>query len=114
MGICLGHQIIADVFGGETKSAEIESYAQIELNILKENGLFKGIGDSLKVWASHKDEVVTLPENFEILANSDKCDIEAMKHEDKNIYGIQFHPEVQHTPRGGEIFENFNKICENY
>lgn len=114
LGICLGHQIIADVFGGETKSAEIESYAQIELNILKENGLFKGIGDSLKVWASHKDEVVTLPENFEILANSDKCDIEAMKHEDKNIYGIQFHPEVQHTPRGGEIFENFNKICENY
>lgn len=114
LGICLGHQIIADVFGGKTKSAEIESYAQIELNILKENGLFKGIGDSLKVWASHKDEVVSLPENFEILANSNKCNIEAMKHENKPIYGIQFHPEVQHTPRGGEIFENFNEICKKY
>ncbi len=114
LGICLGHQSIADVFGGETKSAEIESYAQIELNILKEEGIFEGIGNSLKVWASHKDEVVTLPDNFEILANSDKCNIEAMKHVDKPIYGIQFHPEVQHTPRGGEIFENFNKICENW
>lgn len=114
LGICLGHQIISEVFGGKTKSAEIESYAQIELNILKENGLFKGIGNTLKVWASHKDEVVALPENFEILANSNKCDIEAIKHENKPIYGIQFHPEVQHTPRGGEIFKNFNEICKNY
>ncbi|WP_455645199.1 GMP synthase subunit A [Methanosphaera sp.] len=114
LGICLGHQAIADVFKGEIKSAEIESYAQIDINIIKECDLFEGVGESLKVWASHKDEVVTLPENFEIIANSDKCDIEAMKHSDKPIYGIQFHPEVQHTPRGGEIFENFNKICENW
>ncbi len=113
LGICLGHQIIANVFGGETKSAQIESYAQINLNILKEEGIFENVGDSLKVWASHKDEVITLPEDFEILANSDKCAIEAMKHKNKEIYGIQFHPEVQHTPRGGEIFENFYKLCKN-
>ncbi len=112
LGICLGHQIIANVFGGETKSAEIESYAQIDLNIEKEEGIFKDVGKSLKVWASHKDEVITLPENFEILASSDKCAIEAMKHKEKEIYGIQFHPEVQHTPRGGEIFENFYNICK--
>ena len=112
LGICLGHQIIANVFGGETKSAQIESYAQINLNILKEEGIFENVGDSLKVWASHKDEVITLPEDFEILANSDKCAIEAMKHKNKEIYGIQFHPEVQHTPRGGEIFENFYEICK--
>lgn len=113
LGICLGHQVIADVFGGNIKTAEIQSYAQININILKENGLFKDIGDSLKVWSSHKDEVVSLPDKFEILANSEQCDIEAMKHVDKPIYGIQFHPEVQHTPRGGEVFENFNEICEN-
>ena len=112
LGICLGHQVIANVFGGETKSAEIESYAQIDLNIEKEEGIFKDVGKSLKVWASHKDEVITLPENFEILASSDKCAIEAMKHKEKEIYGIQFHPEVQHTPRGGEIFENFYNICK--
>ena len=112
LGICLGHQIIANVFGGKTKSAEIESYAQIELNILDEETLFKGIGEKLKVWASHKDEVISMPPDFKILANSTKCDIEAMKHEEKPIFGIQFHPEVQHTPRGGEIFENFYEICK--
>ena len=112
LGICLGHQIIANVFGGETTSAEIESYAQIDLNIEKQVGIFEGIGDSLKVWASHKDEVITLPDDFEILASSSKCAIESMKHKDKDIYGIQFHPEVQHTPRGGEIFENFYKLCK--
>ena len=66
LGICLGHQIIAEVFNGETKSAEIESYAQIEINIIEESELFKDMGDSVKVWASHKDEVVKLPENFKI------------------------------------------------
>ena len=110
----MGHQLIADYFGGETKSADVESYAQIEINILKNTGLFEGIDDTLKVWASHKDEVVTLPESFEVIADSDKCSIEAMKHKDKEIYGIQFHPEVQHTPRGGEIFENFYRICKEY
>ncbi|MCD7781290.1 MAG: GMP synthase subunit A [Methanosphaera sp.] len=114
LGICLGHQIIAEAFGGKTTSADIESYAQIELNILKQEGIFEGVGDSLKVWASHKDEVVELPDEFEILANSSYCDVEAIKHKSKPIYGIQFHPEVQHTPRGGEIFTNFNNICEDY
>lgn len=112
LGICLGHQLIADTFGGLTKTAELQSYAQIELNILDESDLFKGIGNTLKVWASHKDEVISIPDNFEILANSDKCDVEAMKHKNKPIYGIQFHPEVQHTPRGGEIFQNFYNICK--
>ncbi len=114
LGICLGHQIIAETFGGKTTSADIESYAQIELNILKEEGLFDGIGDTLKVWASHKDEIVELPSEFEVLADSSMCEFEAIKHKDKPIYGIQFHPEVQHTPRGGEIFNNFNKICDEY
>jgi len=112
LGICLGHQVIANVFGGKTKSAEIESYAQIDLNIEHQVGIFEGVGDSLTVWASHKDEVITLPEDFEMLASSDKCAIEAMKHKDKEIYGIQFHPEVQHTPRGGEILETFYKLCK--
>ena len=114
LGICLGHQIIAEVFGGKTKSAELESYAQIEINILKSEGLFDDMGQKIKVWASHKDEVVTLPDNFDILADSSMCSIEAMKHQNKPIYGIQFHPEVQHTPQGGELFENFNRICEEY
>ena len=68
----------------------------------------------LDVWSSHKDEVHTLPDEFEIIATSSLCDIEAMKHKEKEIYGIQFHPEVYHTPKGEFIFKNFYEICQNY
>ena len=84
------------------------------VDILKSEGLFKGIESPMAVWSSHKDEVISLPENFEILAASDLCDIESMQHLEKEIYGIQFHPEVHHTPRGEEIFKNFYEICQKY
>ncbi|HNR25731.1 MAG TPA: GMP synthase subunit A [Methanobacteriaceae archaeon] len=112
LGICLGHQIMAKTFGAEVKTAEIESYAQIEINILRENDIFKGLGPSMKVWASHKDEVCALPEQFEVLADSYVCDIEAMKHLKKPLYSIQFHPEVYHTPNGPRLFKNFYEVCK--
>jgi len=74
----------------------------------------KGFGESANVWASHKDEVTKPPKNFEILASSSICGVEAMKHETKPIYGIQFHPEVHHTEKGGKIFENFYEICKEF
>ncbi len=114
LGICLGHQIIAKAYGGEIGAAGIESYAKIDLNIIYENDIFKGLGNTMKVWASHKDEVKKLPEGFKILADSEICDIEAMKHENKPIYGIQFHPEVYHSENGPKIFENFYEVCKNY
>ena len=115
LGICLGHQIIAQAYGAEVGAAGIESYAKIEINILKENDIFKDLGPSMEVWASHKDEVINLPEDFEILANSPICDIEAIKHLEKPLYGIQFHPEVFHTQNGPKLFENFYNVCKkNY
>ncbi|MEA4957402.1 GMP synthase [glutamine-hydrolyzing] [bioreactor metagenome] len=113
LGICLGHQLIAKSFGGDVSSSSTESYAQIEIDIIDEDNLFEGISSPMKVWTSHKDEVKTLPKDFKILAKSSICDIEAMKHIEKDIYGIQFHPEVHHTPEGEFIFKNFLKICEN-
>ena len=114
LGICLGHQIIAKAFGGEVGSAGMESYAKIEINIKEENDIFKGLGDTMKVWTSHKDEVTKLPEGFKLLATSSICEIEAMKHETKPLYGIQFHPEVHHTENGAKLFENFYEFCKNY
>lgn len=114
LGICLGHQIIAKAFGGKIGAAGIESYAQIKINILDENDILKGFGKSADVWASHKDEVTKPPENFKVLATSSICGVEAMKHENKPIYGIQFHPEVHHTENGGKIFENFYETCKEY
>jgi len=114
LGICLGHQIIAKAFGGEIGAAGMESYAKIKIDILDENDILKGFETSADVWASHKDEVIKEPENFKVLATSSICKVEAMKHETKPIYGIQFHPEVHHTENGGKIFQNFYDACQQY
>ena len=112
LGICLGHQLIAKVYGGEVKTSDTESYAKVKINIKNDENLFKGLAPEMDVWSSHKDEVKTIPINFKILASSSLCDVESFKHENKDIYGIQFHPEVHHTPKGEIIFKNFYKICQ--
>jgi len=111
LGICLGHQLIAKAFGGEVETSPTESYAQVKISINNDETLFSGLAPEMDVWSSHKDEVKKIPDDFDILASSDLCDIESFKHKTKDIYGIQFHPEVHHTPKGEIIFENFNKIC---
>jgi len=111
LGICLGHQIIAKAYGGKIGKAESEEYASCKVKILKENEIFKGLPNEITVWASHKDEVIEAPNNFEVLASSDICLVESMKHKEKPIYGVQFHPEVSHTEYGEKILENFCKIC---
>lgn len=113
LGICLGHQLIAKAYGGEVTTSDTESYAQVKININNDENLFKGLAPEIDVWSSHKDEVKTIPEEFEILASSKLCDVESFKHKDKDVYGIQFHPEVHHTPKGEVIFNNFYEICKN-
>ncbi|ACX72121.1 GMP synthase, small subunit [Methanocaldococcus vulcanius M7] len=111
LGICLGHQIIALAYGGEIGRAEAEEYALTEIYVDEEDDLFKNVPKKFKAWASHKDEVKKIPKNFKILAHSDICKVEAMKHMSKSIYGVQFHPEVAHTEYGSEILKNFCKVC---
>ena len=94
LGICLGHHLISKTYGGEVSTSETESYAKVEIDILNDEDLFKGLAPKMEVWSSHKDEVKTIPEDFKILANSNLCDVESFKHKDKDVYGIQFHPEV--------------------
>jgi GMP synthase (glutamine-hydrolysing) len=113
LGICAGHQFMARFFGGEVKPSKIPEFGGVELTILKENDLlFKGVGRKSIVWESHNDEVTTLPDDFEILAESKNCKIQAMRHKDKPFYGLQFHPEVEHTEYGRLIFQNFIDICK--
>lgn len=112
LGICLGHQIITHFFGGIVSRGEKAEYAQMEITVEKENDLFRNLDKNLTAWTSHKDEVTKLPGEFEGLASSDICRYEAMKHRKKAIYGVQFHPEVEHTPKGGEILKNFLGVCE--
>ena len=99
-------------FGGKVTESETPEFGKMELTILKKDVLFGGVPGNSIVWLSHNDEVSILPNDFEILASSENCKIQAMKHKNKPIYGVQFHPEVEHTEYGEQIFKNFVKICE--
>ena len=113
LGICAGHQYMGRFFGGKITPSKIPEFGKIELTIIKQDDLFDGVPKKTIVWESHNDEVSKLPNDFEILANSENCKIQAMKYKKKPFYGLQFHPEVEHTEYGEQIFKNFVKICKN-
>lgn len=110
LGICLGHQIIAKTFGAEIGRASFAEYAEEEIIVDNEDEILLGLAPSFTAWVSHKDELKTQPKDFLKLAHSDKCEIEAMKHRSLPLFGLQFHPEVEHTPKGREIFKNFLRV----
>lgn len=112
LGICAGHQFMARFFDGEVKPSKIPEFGKIELLIMKEDVLFKGVPKKSIIWESHNDEVTRLPKDFVLLARSENCKIQAMKHKKKPFYGLQFHPEVEHTEYGERIFKNFVTLCE--
>ncbi|MGQ4914169.1 MAG: glutamine-hydrolyzing GMP synthase [Candidatus Asgardarchaeia archaeon] len=108
LGICYGHQLIAYLLGGEVKQGTAEF--GFALFRPKKDPLFDGLSNEEIVWMSHRDEVFSVP-NATILGSTDSCKIAAFKLE-KDIYGVQFHPEVSHTVNGDQIFKNFAfKIC---
>jgi len=112
LGICLGHQLLATVFGGEVRTAEAGVYADAEIVVDNEDRILKGLGPRFSAWVSHKDEVETAPENFKVLAHSETCRVEAMAHAELPLFGVQFHPEVEHTPKGPTLFKNFLELCK--
>jgi len=115
LGICYGMQLIGHLFGGEVSHSERREYGYAQLIIDHPSKLFKGIkksGESLEVWMSHGDEIKRLPKGFRILAHSENTPIAAIEDSKRNIYGLQFHPEVAHTPMGLSIIKNFlYEIC---
>jgi len=113
LGICAGHQYMARFFGGNAEPSKVPEFGKIELALLsKDNELFDGVPEKSIVWESHNDEVTVLPKDFELLAKSENCKIQAMQHKNKPLYGLQFHPEVEHTEYGETIFKNFAIICK--
>ncbi len=113
LGICLGMQLIATELGGTVGSGEYGGYADVTVEILdEEDPLIGSLAPDTRVWASHADEVKTLPDGFSHTGTSDVCGIEAMSDTDRDLYGVQWHPEVIHTEEGEEVFENFVSICE--
>ena len=111
LGICYGHQIIVNNFGGKVKRVNKE-YGSAVLSIDDNSGIFSGVGDSIRAWMSHGDEAKIVPDNFEIIGHTENARAAAISNKQKNVYGIQFHPEVVHTENGNEILKNFVlRVC---
>ncbi len=112
LGICYGHQLIVNKFGGKIKHANKE-YGSSLLTIDNDSNLLNGIGDSIRAWMSHGDEAEQVPENFEIIGHTESAHASAIANKNKSIFGIQFHPEVVHTEQGTKIIKNFVlNICK--
>jgi len=112
LGICLGMQIMATELGGAVGSGDYGGYADVTVSVLDEDDPITGsLAPDTRVWASHADEVTELPGGFELTAESDVCDVEAMSDTDRELYGVQWHPEVAHTAEGEELLANFVEQC---
>ncbi len=114
LGICLGMQLMAEELGGRVGGGDYGGYADVDVEILDDDDpLIGSLAPTTRTWASHADEVKDLPAGFSHTATSDVCGVEAMSDSERDLYGVQWHPEVAHTERGQEVFENFLDVCRN-
>ena len=112
LGICYGMQVMTAILGGAVGAGTEREFGESEIMLVKKSLLFHGLPHRLQVWMSHSDRVTKLPDKFTVLAESGDLPIAAMGDPSRDFYGIQFHPEVSHTPSGKIILANFVfRIC---
>ena len=112
LGICYGLQLIVHMLGGIVAPADRREYGRALLRPTGNSDLFAGLENELTVWMSHGDSAETLPEGFQLIGSTENCPIAAAADPARGLYGVQFHPEVVHTPRGTDILRNFAiNIC---
>ncbi|MGL5478988.1 MAG: glutamine-hydrolyzing GMP synthase [Clostridium sp.] len=112
LGICYGDQLMAHTLGGKVSTAPVREYGKTSINLDNTSKLFKGIKEEDICWMSHTDYISDAPKGFKIIAHTEVCPIAAMENEERNLYGVQFHPEVEHTPFGQKMLQNFlYEIC---
>lgn len=118
LGICYGMQTMSHQLGGSVETSDEREFGYAQVEVIKESALLKGIEDALSadgnalldVWMSHGDKVDSIPADFTTIAKTESCPFAIMANEDKQFYGVQFHPEVTHTKQGLRLLENF--ICD--
>lgn len=112
LGICYGHQFMAHTLGGKVESAAVGEFGKAAVTLRGNCDLFDGIEPEGQCWMSHTDFTSEAPEGFDVVASTRECPVAAMAHCEKKLYGVQFHPEVEHTPFGKTMLANFLfKIC---
>lgn len=113
LGICYGMQMVMFDLGGEVSASDKKEYGRTEIDVVRENLLFEGTPDKQTVWMSHGDQVSKLADGFEVIAKSDTCPYAAAQNLEKQIYTLQFHPEVRHSEYGNDILRDFVfNICK--
>jgi len=112
LGICYGMQLVCQALGGRVESGRSREYGRAQCRVLQENDLLRHLPEEFQVWMSHGDQVTAIPADFVPLAATASCPLAAVRHRKRPLYGLQFHPEVTHTPVGGQILRNFVRdIC---
>jgi GMP synthase (glutamine-hydrolysing) len=107
LGICYGMQLACQALGVEVRPGASREFGRAVVRIHEANGLFAGVPSETVVWMSHGDQVKTVDGGFVSLAATDTCPVAAVRHSTRPIYGLQFHPEVSHTPQGARVLHNF-------
>ncbi len=107
LGICYGAQLMARELGGDVLAAKRREYGPTTVTITDSDGLFEGMDREQPVWMSHGDSITRLPQGFTATAQSDSSPLAGLADPSRSLYGIQFHPEVVHTPRGKDVLRNF-------
>jgi len=115
LGICYGQQIMCEQLGGKVENHDHREFGRAFIEVVEDCNLFTGVwhvGGKEQVWMSHGDRVTKLPEGFRVVAKSDGAPMAFVANDEKHYYGVQFHPEVMHTPHGAELLKNFvHKVC---
>ncbi len=112
LGICYGMQLACQTLGGQVRPARSREFGRAQCRIHESDGLFTGVPEETIVWMSHGDQVQESDGPFLALAATDTCPLAAVRHRDRPVFGLQFHPEVSHTPYGSQILRNFlYEIC---
>jgi GMP synthase (glutamine-hydrolysing) len=107
LGICYGEMAICHQLGGKVESGHSREFGRADIDIIKDSPLFMGLDPREPVWMSHGDKIVAIPEGFEVIATSAGSPFAAIADEARRFYGLQFHAEVAHTPRGATMLRNF-------
>ncbi|MGV2876129.1 glutamine-hydrolyzing GMP synthase [Macrococcus capreoli] len=112
LGICYGMQLMTKLLGGTVERANEREYGKAVINA-QTHSLFTKLPEEQTVWMSHSDKVITIPDGFEVIAHSPSCQYAAIENKERQLFGVQFHPEVRHSEYGNDLLRNFiREICK--